>query len=56
MIIGETRTFPQGDFLTVNFRCLVGMRTGPLMGSDCFLPAAIKEADAAEMRYVKPCE
>ena len=50
MIIGETRTFPQGDFLTVNFRCLVGMRTGPLMGSDCFLPAAIKEADAAEMR------
>ena len=49
-IIRKPRTFPQGDFLTVNFRCLVGMRTGPLMGSDCFLPAAIKEADAAEMR------
>jgi hypothetical protein len=42
-------TLPQGDFLTVNFKCLVGMRTGPLIGSDCFLPAAIKDADAAKM-------
>lgn len=45
----EARTLPQGDFLTVNFKCLVGMRTGPLMASDCFLPAAIRDADAARI-------
>ena len=45
-------TLPQGDFLTVNFKCLVGMRTGPLMGNACFLPAAIKDADAERMGVV----
>jgi hypothetical protein len=46
IVIGELRTLPQGDFLTVSFKCLVGMRTGPLTISCCFLPAAIKDADA----------
>lgn len=45
---GERHTLPQGDFLTVNFKCLVGMRTGPLTDNCCFLPAAIKDADAAD--------
>ena len=37
-----------GDFLTVNFKSLVGMRTGHLAVNCCFLPAAIKDADAAD--------
>jgi hypothetical protein len=44
---GET-SLPQGDFLTFNFKCLVRMRTSHLPVDSCFLPTAIKDADAAD--------